>query len=162
MITNIKSFINPESEDREIMDLIWFPTGGGKTEAYLGLSAFTIFYNKLAFNKPAATEIIMRYTLRLLTAQQFERACSLIMSCEKLRKKNSNQLGDDEISIGVYVGKSLTPNKNEKAIRLIENLLEFGGNKDYKFLLLKCPNCGYHKGILKCINCEDRKKDNWR
>ena len=114
----------------------------------LSLSAFTIFYNKLAFNRPAATEIIMRYTLRLLTAQQFERACALIMSCEKLRKDNAGLLGNDEISIGVYVGESLTPNKNDKAIKCIEDLNESGYSQYYKFLLLKCPNCGKELGPI--------------
>ena len=90
---NIKGVHDPESDDREIVDLIWFPTGGGKTEAYLGLSSLVIFYRKLCKKEAVGTAILMRYTLRLLTTQQFQRASTLICACEKIRRNNQEELG---------------------------------------------------------------------
>ncbi|MFM7204972.1 MAG: hypothetical protein ACKO6N_29720 [Myxococcota bacterium] len=108
--------INP---DRLSMDLLWFPTGGGKTEAYLGLIAFTLFHRRLRQQKSAdegaGVAVLMRYTLRLLTVQQFERASRLILACEYVRRQEevSGQLtlGKTPFSVGLWVGSGATPNK---------------------------------------------------
>ena len=158
ILMSIDSVSEDESGDRDLVDLIWFPTGGGKTEAYLGLTAFTIFYRRLANKESAAgTTVIMRYTLRLLAAQQFTRASTLICACEYIRrdslskkaKYKSYPLGKEEISIGLWIGGEHTPNKNDKAKELLDKLTKstpenIRENKDKfnKFQVLKCPWCG--------------------
>jgi superfamily II DNA or RNA helicase len=113
-----------ESPDREIFDLLWFPTGGGKTEAYLALVAMLAFYRRLSSKDPdtgAGNAAVMRYTLRLLTAQQFERAASLILACDLIRSRRigdlnkENTLGKIPISIGLWVGGEATPNNYSDA-----------------------------------------------
>ena len=94
LLLTIESAALDESPDRDLVDLIWFPTGGGKTEAYLGLAAFTIFYRRLARGDAGAgTTVITRYTLRLLTAQQFQRAATLVCACELIRREITGHLG---------------------------------------------------------------------
>lgn len=144
ILLNLKSFLNPESDDRKIMDLIWFPTGGGKTEAYLGLTSFIIFLRKILNKDIKGCAVLMRYTLRLLTTQQFQRAASLICACEKIRQENKELLGEEKISLGLWIGKDSTPNKEKEAKDILE---EFKRNpKDIsknKFIILNCPWC-YH------------------
>jgi len=116
LLLNIESTLNPQSPDRtETVDLLWFPTGGGKTEAYLALTAFTIIWRRTQFSAQCdGVSVIMRYTLRLLTAQQFERASRLIVALEFIRRQQDIigiSLGESPISIGMWVGASTTPNK---------------------------------------------------
>lgn len=103
---------------RNLVDLIWFPTGGGKTEAYLALTAFTIVARRVFNPDPDHYEgvsVLMRYTLRLLTAQQFERASRLIVALEFMRQQllasGEKLLGNSPVSIGMWVGAASTPNK---------------------------------------------------
>ncbi|WP_083555487.1 helicase-related protein [Fibrobacter sp. UWB7] len=115
ILQELTSFIDPNSDDRKLADLLWFPTGGGKTEAYLGVAAFTIFLKKLRNPQSDGTLVIMRYTLRLLTIQQFERASTLICAMELIRQRHRDELGPNEISIGLWAGQGLTPNKIDDA-----------------------------------------------
>ena len=158
LLMSIKSMVDDRSCDREFVDLIWFPTGGGKTEAYLGLTAFTIFYRRLAHKENAAgTAVIMRYTLRLLAAQQFTRASTLICACEYIRVDATNKkpvygkyaLGSEPITIGLWIGGDHTPNKNAKAkselsqlIKATAEELDYQKDRHNKFQVLKCPWCG--------------------
>jgi superfamily II DNA/RNA helicase len=111
VLQSITSFVEVNCEERELIDLLYFPTGGGKTEAYLAVSAFLIFWRRLEFTENyGGVNIIIRYTLRLLSAQQFERASKLILACEFIRQ-NFTDLGAERISIGFWVGSSSIPNE---------------------------------------------------
>ncbi|OQY94117.1 MAG: hypothetical protein B6D37_09395 [Sphingobacteriales bacterium UTBCD1] len=148
ILMNLNSMLDASHADREMVDLIWFPTGGGKTEAYLGLSAFTIFLKRLKDKNDLGTTVLMRYTLRLLTAQQFQRAAALICACDKIRKENEEELGSDRISIGLWVGSDSTPNKRDEARRAFQRM-EQGREEENPFIVLKCPWCGSQMGYLK-------------
>ena len=147
ILLNIESMANKLSDDRNILDLIWFPTGGGKTEAYLGLSALSIFLRRLRDQDDTGTDVIMRYTLRLLTTQQFERAASLIVACDYIRSENSSILGEIPISIGLWVGGGTSPNKNKDAIQAFDRMYS-NHNSENPFKLLRCPNCGAEMGPI--------------
>lgn len=142
ILMNLASAFDPKHAEREIVDLIWFPTGGGKTEAYLGLSAFTIMLNRLRGEMPGCT-VLMRYTLRLLTAQQFQRASALTLAIEKLRRESDlgANLGDVPISIGLWVGRSLSPNSRDDARARLRKLQQ-DKFADNPFQVLQCPWCG--------------------
>lgn len=159
LLMDINSIVGDQSPERSIVDLIWFPTGGGKTEAYLGLTAFTIFYRKLAHPKQSAgTAVIMRYTLRLLAAQQFTRAATLICACEYIRQDCAQKrhrypvypLGKNPITIGLWIGGTHIPNKNGDAdfhldkLRKVSSYYYVRNEKERhnKFQVLKCPWCG--------------------
>lgn len=151
VLMNVRGLIEPGSPDRELVDLIWFPTGGGKTEAYLGLTAMTIFWRRLRNPADGGTTVLMRYTLRLLTTQQFQRAASLICACE-LRRLAEPRLqgpgsGSEPISIGLWVGNSVTPNKRSAATAALAKLAREG--KPNPFVLLACPWCGCELGPVQ-------------
>lgn len=147
ILQELTSFIEPKGHpgqvvpDRQMVDLLWFPTGGGKTEAYLGITAFVIFLRRLRDANADGVTVIMRYTLRLLTLQQFERASILIFACELLRKKYN--IGGNEISIGLWVGGNLTPNHLKEA-RTSVNKQKAGGvdEKSNPVQIKVCPWCG--------------------
>lgn len=148
LLMNVAPVAEPTDEDRETVELIWFPTGGGKTEAYLGLTAYATFLRRLKDRSDVGVNVIMRYTLRLLTAQQFQRAASLICAMEVIRRRNKDDLGDTSFSIGIWLGGSTTPNRREDAVAALRQL-----NKDSKeenpFIITKCPWCGAELGVLK-------------
>lgn len=157
ILHELSSFIDPTSVERNIVDLLWFPTGGGKTEAYLGITAFVIFLRRIRNSSDDGVTVIMRYTLRLLTLQQFERASMLIFACELLRKKYN--LGGAEISIGLWVGGSLTPNKLDEARVSISKQLcgaVVDGKSDPCQIKI-CPWCGHH---LTAHDYSVRTRDN--
>lgn len=171
VLNEMISFIDEEGEERKKADLLWFPTGGGKTEAYLGISAFVIFLRRLRNKNDDGVTVIMRYTLRLLTIQQFERASMLICSCEFLKKKYN--MGGSEISIGLWVGGKLTPNSLKETQRNLNKIKEGEELEESNPCQIKvCPWCGEKiwpknyrvdndkmRMIIKCSNkeCETNK-----
>lgn len=150
ILMNLSSICDRHCKERKVVDLIWFPTGGGKTEAYLGLTAFTIFWRRLDNPENDGTTALMRYTLRLLTTQQYQRAASLICACEKLRRADVESLGISPISIGLWVGGAVTPTKQDEAARKLQQLLD--GERDNPFIILSCPWCGAQMGPIEFGN----------
>lgn len=141
LLSSIESTGNLESLEHELVDLIWFPTGGGKTEAYLGLAAYSMFLRRLRDPHDAGVTVLMRYTLRLLTTQQFERASSLICAMERIRSADIKSLGEEQFSIGIWLGGETTPNRRDDAVT---QLGEYSKDRyaDNPFLINQCPWCG--------------------
>ncbi|GAA2950322.1 MULTISPECIES: hypothetical protein [Streptomyces] len=138
-----------------LVDLLFFPTGGGKTEAYLGLAAYTFALRRLqgtigsgtqARSGEAGVGVLMRYTLRLLTAQQFQRAAALVTACEVLRREEFAQdvrWGATPFRIGLWVGTSVSPNWFDEAKEQIAGARESASDKHARVLqVLTCPWCG--------------------
>ena len=168
ILMSLESIANYDSDYRDVCDLMWVPTGGGKTEAYLVLVAFVIAYRRrLALSKGSpikgiGTAVITRYTLRLLTIQQFRRTLSVITACELLRvsytndkigwrpelsSNNSDFLwGSSQFSLGLWIGGSVTPNYLLKSKDDDESALNILRNADISTKLepaqiLNCPCC---------------------
>lgn len=147
LLMNVAGVSDENHEDRKIVDLIWFPTGGGKTEAYLGVAAYNMAYRRLQapdqVDKYAGVTVFMRYTLRLLTTQQFQRAAALICAAEMLRRHNPTQLGLEPFSIGLWIGRDSSSNTFADAI---EKLEEIRNGQEVKvgnpMQLMHCPWCG--------------------
>ena len=149
LLLNVRSITEPDSDERELADLLWFPTGGGKTEAYLGLVAFVLAHRRLR-NHPEytryGTAVIMRYTLRLLTIQQFHRAATLMCACEVLRR-DDKRWGDEPFYVGLWVGQGTTPNSLDDARSSITQEIRDGTRADPSPVQIRaCPWCGQTLG----------------
>ncbi|MFF1867268.1 helicase-related protein [Kitasatospora herbaricolor] len=132
--------VDPRHPDRQLTDLIWFPTGGGKTEAYLLLAAFAMVLRRREPNGDG-TAVVSRYTLSLLTTQQFQRAATTLCALETLRRSDPNTLGDEPFSIGLWVGEATSPNSYEAAHDLFDEVRAAARPEDV-FILDRCPWCG--------------------
>ena len=140
LLMSLRCICDPAHQDRKVVDLIWFPTGGGKTEAYLGLTAFTVFFNALSGVPNGGVDVLMRYTLRLLTAQQFQRAATLFCAMEQLRRRDIASLGNRPFRIGLWVGSAATPNKRDDAVEKLK-ALQRDPDAENPYVLLRCPWC---------------------
>jgi hypothetical protein len=156
VLVNLPALVDPTHAERQLdtgtADLLFFPTGGGKTEAYLGLTAFTLAVRRLqgelsGHSGEGGVGVLMRYTLRLLTAQQFQRAATLICACE-VRRRELVEAGDDRwgktpFRIGMWVGGSVSANKSQDAAQAVEELKNTGWAKGARpTSLVACPWCG--------------------
>lgn len=159
ILLSITSLADPAHKDRTApieayADLLWFPTGGGKTEAYLGVAAFAMAIRRLqgdlgGYDDSRGLTVIMRYTLRLLTLQQFQRGAALICAMEVLRQEalasGDDSLGHEPFTIGLWVGNKVTPGTTQdshKAIQDIRNPDKFDAGGTSPAQLTSCPWCG--------------------
>lgn len=115
VLLNLPELVDPHDPHRSFADLLFFPTGGGKTEAYLALAAFAMVLRRLRHPEDggragAGVSVIMRYTLRLLTLDQLSRAAGLVCALELEREENPARYGEWRFEIGLWVGKAATPN----------------------------------------------------
>jgi hypothetical protein len=151
LLMNMVGISNPEDRDRNTVDLLFFPTGGGKTEAYLGLAAFTLVLRRLRNPgiESAGLSVLMRYTLRLLTLDQLGRASTLICALELERQQNVEKLGPWPFEIGLWVGQSATANrmgdskdKDRNSARARTIAYQNSSSTEVPIPLDNCPWCG--------------------
>lgn len=144
-LLSLRGLWDPQHEERQIADLIWFPTGGGKTEAYLAVAAFEMLRRRLADGvRGGGTAIIKRYTLRLLTIQQFERAGGLICALETMRQRGEIQSAEP-FSLGLWVGGDSSPNTHDGKDGAVADLIKIinasGRVEGIRVPLKHCPVC---------------------
>lgn len=158
ILINLPSITDLHHKDRSdptqaLADLLWFPTGGGKTEAYLGLTAYTMALRRLQGriedrDGEHGVAVLMRYTLRLLTLQQFQRASALVCACEMIRRDDEEKWGKTRFRIGLWVGKRTTPNKTEESFEAVRqehghySKSTFAAGSGSPHQLTNCPWCG--------------------
>jgi hypothetical protein len=166
ILLNLSGLHDPLHADRETVDLLFFPTGGGKTEAYLGLAAWTIAHRRITNGGKlgAGVAVLMRYTLRLLTLDQLTRAAGVICALELMRGEPAwregerNTLGDWFIEIGLWVGAAATPNRlggrgntgPETAVGRIRRFKRDG--REAPAPIKACPWCG-EPFTRDCFRC---------
>lgn len=182
-LLTLDSVADENHPDRNVADLLWFPTGGGKTEAYLGLIAFTLFLRRMRYGEEGAgVASFMRYTLRLLTVQQFQRAAAMICACDALRQGQGVpediqvNLTSIPFSLGLWVGSDTTPNRFDKAReamndatahnrpdqlkycpRHIDTRLSWTIDNDNSEVIAKCdnPDCLWHSEPVPIWTVDD-------
>ncbi len=150
VLMSLRGLADPLSKQRELVDLIWFPTGGGKTEAYLATMAYYMYRERLLMRDGGSglardgTNVLMRYTLRMLTTQQFQRAASLVCSMERIRRQPDvfgfGKIPGRRFSLGLWVGGDGSPNKIEEA-RTAVVAYRSGKIAGNPLVLTECPWC---------------------
>jgi hypothetical protein len=182
LVSNIPDIIVREDTDieehrKEEVSLLWFPTGGGKTEAYLGLVVMSMFFDRIR-GKDLGLTSMMRYPLRLLSLQQFQRITELFMYADEIRQRE-NDLGGDQFSIGYLTGGtenkmrdvlnrefSYNAGKNSARdsvdkVRELAQRWESGDlrniSKDEFRFVNRCPHCGSSVNVE--VNTDDIQID---
>ncbi|RSN91670.1 helicase [Streptomyces sp. WAC 05379] len=173
VLLNLCSLTDPAHKERRAdstatVDLLFFPTGGGKTEAYLGLTAYTFAIRRLqkvVGEGPDAREgrdgvaVLMRYTLRLLTAQQFQRASALVCATEVLRREDEATWGSRPFRIGLWVGAGVSPNWYGDAAQQIAEATETASGRHANVLqVLSCPWCGEELRAYRDLKPDDVRR----
>ena len=139
------------SDHQSKVELLFFPTGGGKTEAYLGLAAYTFAIRRRQGIVESADgpldgrdgiAVLMRYTLRLLTAQQFQRATALVCAAELARRDDVETWGTEPFRIGLWVGTDVSPKRFEEADEQLKKANEGFGHRLTVLQIQRCPWCG--------------------
>lgn len=160
-LLNLNGIISTEPDDKywkdrdKILDLAWFPTGGGKTEAYLGLISLTGFYRRLRYpeqEKIPSVHVIMRYTLRLLTMDQSERLVRLVTAMNIVSSDHESPSINNGVKfrVGMWVGKAASPNQLKSsrdridADSIIKDMQKGEGLKTNTRVIMfeNCPWCG--------------------
>ena len=153
LLLNLPALADPAHPERDLVDLLFFPTGGGKTEAYLGLAAIAMVLRRLRHpgdggRAGAGVSVIMRYTLRLLTLDQLARASRLVCALELEREENPGRYGEWPFEIGLWVGKAATPNRmgrkgDKRDDTARAKVARFGQDgREPPVPLASCPWCG--------------------
>jgi hypothetical protein len=144
VLLNLPSLADDKHPDRKLAELIYFPTGGGKTEAYLGIIAFVLLLRRIRGqgtpHEGRGVAVLLRYTLRLLTLDQLGRAATLICALEEIRRRNPKELGNARFTIGLWVGASASANRLKDVHEALSDYTP--GRTDSPFPLTACPWCG--------------------
>lgn len=169
ILLNVPGLADPTEPTRETVDLLFFPTGGGKTEAYLGLAAFAMVLRRLrnpgeGGRQGAGVTVIMRYTLRLLTLDQLSRAAGLVCALELERAKDPVRYGEWPFEIGLWVGKAATPNNmgrkgDGRSDTARTKTIQFKADPHHKpspIPLENCPWCGERFDADSFSLCNDQ------
>lgn len=168
LLLNLPALTDPTHPERRehpdgLVDLLFFPTGGGKTEAYLGLTAYTLAIRRLqgmveGYDGSGGMAVMMRYTLRLLTAQQFQRAAALMCAAELIRRERvdagDERWGDTPFRLGMWVGSGVTPNRSAEAQGAVESARTGGPGRSGRaspLQLTSCPWCGSKLDLAKDV-----------
>ena len=153
LLLNLPALADPAHPERDLVDLLFFPTGGGKTEAYLGLAAIAMVLRRLRHPEDggragAGVSVIMRYTLRLLTLDQLARASRLVCALELAREEDPGRYGEWPFEIGLWVGRAATPNRmgkkgDKRDDTARAKVARFGRDgREPPVPLASCPWCG--------------------
>ncbi len=166
ILLTVESVTNTQSMDRNICDLLSVPTGAGKSEAYLAIATFVLALRRRRTSdnsilKKGGLAVMMRYTLRLLTVQQFRRALRMITACEYLRVHGFEAgrnigwrpikcdmtddfiWGTERFSIGLWVGGDVTPNRlrSKSLTKGAIEILKGENGKGEPAQITECPSC---------------------
>lgn len=168
ILLNLEGLADPHSPERLVVDLLFFPTGGGKTEAYLGLAAFAMVHRRLVQGRPAGLglSVLMRYTLRLLTLDQLLRASAVVCALELERRRDPARLGEWPFEIGLWVGRAASPNrlggpgdKDETTAYHRVGRYQNGRTRELPVPIDCCPWCGKALGQHSFLLGHYRRED---